>query len=197
MTLPPSNDDALRKEFAGDGETINASEEHPQPVMALLGDGEIVIAVYRPSLWYVVLWPLGSLLCIVGLVFALAWLTRFHWAGWTEMQAFGLGLFLAGIRLGWQFLDWANRLYVLTDRRVIRRRGVFQVDVFEARLDRIQQTSVLQLVRERIFGLGSIAFATAGTSRLEAVWEAVRGPFEVQKTVLEAIDRYGRGNGGV
>jgi uncharacterized membrane protein YdbT with pleckstrin-like domain len=113
------------------------------------------------------------------------------------MQAFGLGLVFAGIRLGWQFLDWANRLYVLTDRRVIRRRGVFQVDVFEARLDRIQQTSVLQLVRERIFGLGSIAFATAGTSRLEALWEAVYAPFEVQKTVIEAIDRYGRGSGGV
>ena len=197
MTPSPRQDESLRTPLAGDGGTISTAEEHPQAVMALLGDGEVVIAVLRPSLWYVLLWPLGSLLFIAGLVFALAWLTRFQWAGWTEMQAFGLGLFLVGIRLGWQFLDWANRLYVLTDRRVMRRRGVFQVDVFEARLDRIQQTSVLQLVRERIFGLGSIAFATAGTSRLEAVWEAVRAPFEVQKTVLDAIDRYGRGNGGV
>lgn len=183
--------------FSGDGEAFTAEDEHPPAVMALLGDGEIVIGVYRPSLWYVLLWPLGSLLFIAGLVFALAWLTQFNWANWSDMQAFGLGMIFAGIRLGWQFLDWANRLYVLTDRRVIRRRGVFQVDVFEARLDRIQQTSVLQLVRERIFGLGSIAFATAGTSRLEAYWEAVRSPFEVQKTVLEAIDRYGRGSGGV
>ena len=197
MTSTPTNGDFAAIPFAGDGGAISAVDEHPQTVMALLGDGEIVIGVYRPSLWYVLLWPLGSLLFIAGLVFALAWLTRFSWANWSEMQAFGLGLVFAGIRLGWQFLDWANRLYVLTDRRVIRRRGIFQVDVFEARLDRIQQTSVLQLVRERIFGLGSIAFATAGTSRLEAIWEAVRCPFEVQKAVIEAIDRYGRGNGGV
>lgn len=197
MTSQHHQCDSHLVQFSSEGEAFAAEEEHPPGVMSLLGDGEIVIAVYRPSLWYVLLWPLGSLLFIAGLVFALAWLTRFSWASWSEMQAFGLGLVFAGIRLGWQFLDWANRLYVLTDRRVIRRRGVFQVDVFEARLDRIQQTSVLQLVRERIFGLGSIAFATAGTSRLEALWEAVRAPFEVQKTVIEAIDRYGRGSGGV
>ena len=90
-----------------------------------------------------------------------------------------------------------NRLYVLTDRRVIRRRGIFQVDVFEARLDRIQQTSVLRLVRERLFGLGTIAFATAGTGTLDALWEAVDDPFAVHQAVTQAIDRYGRGAGGV
>ena len=100
------------------------------------------------------------------------------------------------LRLLWQFLDWANRLYILTDRRIIRRRGVFQVDVFEARLDRIQQTNVLQLVRERIAGLGTIAFATAGTGTLDALWEAVSDPFQVHAEVGRAIDRYGCGRGG-
>ena len=102
-----------------------------------------------------------------------------------------------GLRLLWGFLDWANRLYVLTDRRVVRRRGILQVDLFEARLDRIQQTSVLQLVRERTFGLGTIAFATAGTGTLDAVWEAVGDPFRIHGEVARAIDRYGRGAGGV
>ena len=183
--------------FDSDGGAIAATEKYSESVTKLLSDGEVILAVMRPSIWYVVLWPLGSLLVIMGMVFALAWATRFSWVGWTDSQVFGLGLVLLAIRLTWQFLEWANRLYILTDRRVLRRKGVFQVDVFEARLDRIQQTSVLQLVRERIFGLGSLAFATAGTSTLDAIWEAIADPFEAQRMVTEAINRYGRGSGGL
>ena len=197
MTEEFRNSDHNPNAFSGDGETLAGQTIQSPSVTRLIADGEIVLMVIRPSLWFVVLWSLGALLFILGLVLVLSWFSRFPWAGWTEVQAFGLGLLLAGIRLGWQFLDWANRLYILTDRRVIRRRGVFQVDVFEARLDRIQQTSVLQMVRERIFGLGSIAFATAGNNTLYAVWEVVRDPQEVQKAVADAIQRYGRGGGGV
>ena len=183
--------------FSGDGDTVAGATIQSPAVSRLLADGEIVLMVIRPSLWFVVLWSLGALLFVLGLVLVLAWLSRLPAIGWTEGQAYGLGMVLVGIRLGWQFLDWANRLYILTDRRIIRRRGVFQVDVFEARLDRIQQTSVLQMVRERIFGLGSIAFATAGNNTLNAVWEVVRDPHLVQKAVADAIQRYGRGGGGL
>lgn len=191
------DDDETRTPFSGEGNAVLAMEDQPLIVSSLVTDGEIVLMVVRPSLWMVSLWSIGALGVIAGMVFALAWASSFPWAGWTESQAFGLGLVLAGIRLVWQFLDWMNRLYVLTDRRVIRRRGIFQVDVFEARLDRIQQTSVLQLVRERAFGLGTIAFATAGTGTLDALWEAIDDPFTVHRTVTQAIDRYGRGSGGV
>ncbi|MCH2160447.1 MAG: PH domain-containing protein [Phycisphaerales bacterium] len=197
MTIDRGNPELQPTRFSGDEGALSTESIQSPAVTRLLADGEIVLMVMRPSLWMVILWSLNVLLFILGLVFALAWASRFPWAGWTEMQAFGLGMVLVGIRLGWQFLDWANRLYILTDRRVIRRRGVFQVDVFEARLDRIQQTSVLQMVRERIFGLGSIAFATAGNNTLNAVWEVVRDPHEVQKAVADAIQRFGRGGGGV
>ena len=141
------DEDETRLPFSGEADAILAVENQPFIVSSLVADGETVLMVIRPSLWMVSLWSIGALGVIAGIVFALAWASSFPWAGWTESQAFGLGLVLAGIRLVWQFLDWMNRLYVLTDRRVIRRRGIFQVDVFEARLDRIQQTSVLQLVR--------------------------------------------------
>jgi hypothetical protein len=190
-------EEETRAPFSGEGDAVLAVEDQPLIVSSLISDGEIVLMVIRPSLWMVSLWSIGALGVIAGMVFALAWASSFAWAGWTEQQAFGLGLVLAGIRLVWQFLDWMNRLYVLTDRRVIRRRGIFQVDVFEARLDRIQQTSVLQLVRERAFGLGTVAFATAGTGTLDALWEAIDDPFTVHRAVTQAIDRHGRGAGGV
>ncbi len=169
----------------------------PAVVSRLVADDETVLLVLRPSVLMVPLWSLEAFWIIAGMTFAFAWAADFGWAAWTEPQAFGFGLVAMSLKLLWQFLDWANRLYVLTDRRVIRRRGILQVDVFEARLDRIQQTNVLQLVRERTFGLGTVAFATAGTGTLDALWEAVADPFRIHTEVARAIDRYGRGSGSV
>ncbi|MBC03371.1 MAG: hypothetical protein CMJ34_08740 [Phycisphaerae bacterium] len=190
------DDSRDRTSFSGEADAVIATKSQTPPMLAsMLDDGETVLLVARPSLWMVPLWSLEAFGVIAGLVFAFAWAAGFEWSPWTEQQAFGFGLVTIALRLLYQSLDWANRLYVLTDRRVIRRRGILQVDVFEARLDRIQQTSVLQLVRERAFGLGTIAFATAGTSTLDALWEAIADPFEVHSEVTRAIGRYGRGPG--
>lgn len=185
-----------RTPFSGEAEVAIVPEPMTSPMLdSMIDEGETVLLVARPSLWMVPLWSLEAFGVIAGLVFAFAWAADLAWTPWTEAQAFGFGLVTIAFRLLYQFLDWANRLYVLTDRRIIRRRGILQVDVFEARLDRIQQTNVLQLVRERAFGLGTIAFATAGTGTLDALWEAVSDPFEVHREVTRAVDRYGRGGG--
>jgi uncharacterized membrane protein YdbT with pleckstrin-like domain len=83
-------------------------------------------------------------------------------------------------------------VFVLTDRRVIARRGILRTALYEAPLVRIQNTVVVQSLRERSFGLGTIGFATAGRSTFDAYWEMVRRPFVVHGQVLDAIRRYGR-----
>jgi hypothetical protein len=83
-------------------------------------------------------------------------------------------------------------VYVLTDRRIIRRMGVLRMSIFESPLRNIQHTSVYARLRERLFGLGTIAFATAGSDAFDALWVMVRRPFDVHRTVNEAIRRYGR-----
>ena len=75
-----------------------------------------------------------------------------------------IGFVLAMVRGAWQFLEWLSRVYVLTDMRMIRVRGVLRVSVFETPLKNIQHTRMVLTLRERPFGLGSIAFATAGTA---------------------------------
>jgi hypothetical protein len=95
------------------------------------------------------------------------------------------------MRLGWQGLEWFNRVYVLTDRRIITRSGVLRVSVYEAQLKFIQHTTVLRRVRERVCGLGTIGFATAGSDVFDTFWVMIRQPFAVHKIVVEAIHRYG------
>lgn len=162
-------------------------------VAHLIQEDETVLLVLKPSLLFVPLASLSSLLGIAVATFFLAWLERrFGWIPWTDHQAIALGVFLGAIRLAWQFLEWASRVYVLTDRRVLRRKGVIRVQVFECRLERLQQTAVFQSLRERVCFLGTICFATAGAASFVALWEYVARPFEVQRLVAEAVERYGR-----
>lgn len=154
----------------------------------LIHDDEVVILLLRPSLLYIPLASLGSLVFIALVTLALAYAAR--WVGWTDSQAFSLGATLAAVRLGWQTLEWWSRVYVLTDRRIIRRMGVLRVAIFETQLKQIQHTSIFVQLRERIFGLGSIGFATAGSDVFEAFWVMIRQPFAVHRVVVKAIERY-------
>lgn len=170
-----------------------AAEADAMGVSQLLQDDETVLLLIKPSLLFVPLASLSSLLGIAVATFFLAWLDRrFAWTPWTDHQAIALGIFLLAGRLLWQFLEWMSRVYILTDRRVIRRKGVIRVQVFECRLERLQQTAVFQSLRERLFFLGTICFATAGAASFIALWEYVSRPFEVQRIVADAVERYGR-----
>ena len=162
----------------------------------LLADDEVVILVLRPSLLFI---PLASAtsLALIGLVaFLLAYLAQrvASWApslAWSDTQVFTVAIVLVIGRLFWQGLEWYGRVYVLTDRRVIRRVGVLRVAVFQTHLRNVQHTSVFTRLRERLFGLGTIGFATAGSDVFEAFWEMIRRPFAVHRTVVEAMQRYG------
>jgi hypothetical protein len=161
----------------------------------LLHDDEVIILLLRPSILFVPLSCVTSLAFIALIAFFLAYLARWQpWIGWTDTQAFALGIGLAALRLAWQVAEWLTRIYVLTDRRIVTRVGVLRVSVFQCELRRIQHTSVVARVRERIFGLGSIGFATSGSDVFETFWVTLRQPFAVHKTVVEAIKRYGKGN---
>ncbi|MCZ6835349.1 MAG: PH domain-containing protein, partial [Planctomycetota bacterium] len=160
-------------------------------VAELIQDDEVVILLLRPSLLSIPLTALGSLVFIALITFMLAWMTRLSWVGWSDWLAFGFGALLMVIRLGWQTLEWYSRLYILTDKRIIRRMGVLRVAVFETQLKNIQHTSVFQSLRERLFGLGSIGFATAGSDVFEAYWMMIDRPFAIHRVVVRAIEKYG------
>ncbi len=156
----------------------------------LLHDGEVIILLLKPSPWFIVLDVLPWLGCL-GLVLTggLVLTAQGLWSlGRTDLVL--AALTLAGLRLFWQFLEWLSRVYVLTDRRILRVRGVVRVQVFECALSRIQHTQADFSLRERLFGLGTISFATAGTAVVEVSWRMLAKPLEVHQIVLRTLDRY-------
>ncbi|MFO0873105.1 MAG: PH domain-containing protein [Phycisphaerales bacterium] len=163
------------------------------PASIQLDDDELVLLAIQPSLWFVPLACLGSLAAIVCAVLAMAWSARFPRVPWTDNQVFALGAVIATARMAWQVVEWSQRLYVLTDRRVLRRSGALRTAIEEVALRDVRHSVVLAAPRERRLDVGTLLFATGASSGL--AWEIVRAPSEVHEVVREAIDRYGRGRG--
>lgn len=156
----------------------------------LLHEGEIIILLLKPSPWFILLECLPmlgwiGLFLTAGLVLASQ---GWYVIGRTDMVL--AALTLAGLRLFWQFLEWLSRVYVLTDRRIVRVRGVVRVQVFECALSRVQHTQVIFNLRERLLGLGSIYIATAGTVGADVSWRMLSRPLEVHQIILKTLDRY-------
>lgn len=160
----------------------------------LLDDEEIIVMWLKPSPLYVLLASLGSLVLIAAITFGLAYVSAMTLpkAAWSDDDAFLFGATIAVVRLGWQALEWWNQTYVLTDRRIIAAHGILRRSYFHAPLAQIQHIAVIQTIRERVFGLGSLAFATAGSDRYDALWLSLTHPFAVHRQVNRTIDRYGR-----
>ncbi len=169
------------------------SDTAPAFVRELIRDDEIILLAIRPSPLFIVLAPATGVLFLMVIALVAAQLAALvPWLPWTETQAYLLGFLLIAGRLGWQTLDWFNRVYLLTDRRILTRSGVLRVRIFETSLRSIQHTVIWRRVRERAFNLGTLGFATSGSDTFETFWQMLRQPVLIHRTVQDAIRRYGR-----
>ena len=165
----------------------------------LLQGGETIILLLKPSLLYNLLAALEVVGGLVGLSVILLiiepWLNAQMTLPIPPRQLAVILLTVAVLRVFWQFLQWISEIYVLTDQRVIRVRNFFRPEVFQTPLIRLQHTELIFSIRERLFGLGSIAFSTAGTGLAEAYWLMIRRPMAVHRKIVQAISR-AQGNSG-
>ncbi len=176
---------------AADDATIRAATMLPAE---LLQPGEIIILLLKPSPLFILLASLKSVTVFLLVTVILAFVSEYlyPYTGVSSREWVLLGTILIGLRLIWQFVDWLCRVYVLTDQRVIRVKGVLRVSVFECRLAQIQQTDLIFTLRERLFGLGTIGFSTAGTAFTDAFWVMVARPLDVHQKVVATIKCYRR-----
>ena len=156
----------------------------------LLQPGEVIILLLKPSPWFIILAPLKTLAILALLTLIAVAVSDRVYLSLAERDIILLGVALIGIRMFWQFLEWLSRVYVLTDQRMIRVQGVIRVWVFEARFKQIQHTGLVFNLRERIFRLGTVTFATAGTAVTEVSWEMIAQPLQVHQRIVQTLRRY-------
>ena len=157
----------------------------------LLIDDEQIVFVIKPSLWTI------AFLCFRTVLIAVVVAMLALFAGppvqlerWSAYIVQGCIVAVLA-RVGFAFLQWLSRTYVLTDKRVIRIRGVLTIDIFQCSLVRIQNTFLVLTLPQRLLGLGSIVFATAGTGSVEAVWQHVKTPLSIHQQLIHAVNAAG------
>lgn len=159
----------------------------------LLQPGEVIILLIKPSPWFILLVPLRFFAVVVLLAALVILLERKGIdVGIERYDLVVAALGLIGVRLFWQMLEWLSRVYVLTDQRIIRVKGVLSVQVFECPLAKVQQTDLILPLLQRVFWLGTIGFATAGTAFREAYWFMIARPLDVHAKIIETMRRYRR-----
>ena len=170
-----------------------AMEEAGVPLFAasMLEPGEIIVATFRPSLlWIALRSARGVLLALAAAALGAA---ASGWAGlgW-ETPIAQLGIAVAAARTAAAGAEWASRVYVLTDRRVLRRRGVLAPTVYSANLNALRRVELEQDRIDRLLRTGTVTFSTRTEGRWEAAWVMVPRAREVHELVEATRRRYGR-----
>lgn len=154
----------------------------------VLQSDEIIQLSIKPSLWFIPLVSMKVVLATALLAATLALGAKGAWNMGTSL-AFNGVVGIAVLRLAFATLQWASRLYVLTNRRVLRFRGVFTVSVGECRLSRIAQADLRISTYQRWLGLGSIRMTPIDDRAPAIDWDQVAAPQEIHEIVAKAITR--------
>ncbi len=111
-------------------------------------------------------------------------------------------LVFALIALFINYIYLSRVMFLITDRRIITRYGIFTLRYADTGVDKIQNVTVIQPWYERILGYGDLYFATAGEkggidyespgiklmSGGAVEWENVGRPFEVNKIASAVLN---------
>jgi uncharacterized membrane protein YdbT with pleckstrin-like domain len=84
------------------------------------------------------------------------------------------------------FLRRVGTKYLLTTQRLRISRGIIRKNVQETRLERVQNVNYSQGILDRMFGVGTVDFDTAGTDDSEFRFEWINDPEHVVRRVDEA-----------
>lgn len=154
----------------------------PADLASSIGADERVLFAVRPGFLFIVAtswkWLVG--LAVIAAAFMVVPGMQWRWGPLVST--------LAGMaRLLWAFAVWWNVRAVLTDRRVCVSSGVIRRAVSTLELGRIEHLALSKLVVERVFGLGTVWIASAGTGGSEVVWPMLNTPEAVLAMLRDAV----------
>ena len=157
----------------------------------ILRDGEVVLMILKPSLWFIVFASMrfGAAGLIIVIAAQLGWIQSSR----ATTSLIYAATFLVAGRVMWAVLQWMARLYVLTDMRIVRLSGVFNVEIYDCALRKVGQVRLTRTFREKLWRLGSIEIVPSDDSCPASSWQTVKRPVEVHAKVQATVDRAKRG----
>lgn len=163
-----------------------------------LADGETVILAIRPSYWFLLLKRGGTLGGLVAVWLLMALVEAIGWVDFNLTPIALVLLIIVAAALLWLTIDRLSRLYLLTDKRILRISGVLTRTSVEIPLHKVTTVVLHRSVPERLTGTGSLLFTSAAAGGGpagpgELVWFIIDHPARIVGTVRETLSRYGGG----
>jgi uncharacterized membrane protein YdbT with pleckstrin-like domain len=153
--------------------------------------GEIVQMLLKPSRWFILTNAMRFIAVTTLLIVAL------HLADVRPFSktSFSIQLYMLLTlgRLMWSVVQWMGRYYILTDLRIIRLSGVFDVDVQSCTLRKVSAIKLTGSVNERLLRTGTIDITPAGARTIS--WQTISRPAFVCERVEAAVRRAQNGCG--
>ena len=153
----------------------------------LLGENEQIIFETHQH-WFVLFGKIFLELLLIAIIIggSLAAAAFYH-----PNSIYGLGLVLIPL-IGMlnDILVWRNKAYIVTNRRVIQISGVFNKDVVDSSLEKVNDVKLSQSFFGRMFGYGDIEILTASELGVNLFHE-IHNPIEFKTAMLNAKEKMG------
>ena len=156
--------------------------------LELLDGGEVIERSFRPSPWYIAIVSARTAILLIIVAATAKFLAGSPSYPLADLIVV-VALLAALGRVGLASLQWAGRLYVLTNRRVLRFSGVFNVRIAECPLVQIGRLDLHVTSVHRLLRLGSIRMIARDGSTVSLIWNHVARPSEVHAWLNAAIHK--------
>jgi len=161
-------------------------------VQNMLGENERIILVTRQHGFVLFSSIVAEIVVALIVLVAISALTMFN-----PLAAFGFLLILVplGIMI-WDILNWNNRQYIVTNRRVIQISGIFNKDVVDSSLEKVNDVKMNQSFFGRLFDYGDVEILTASEMGVN-LFKRIGDPVKFKTAMLNAKEKLGyEGTGG-
>ncbi len=156
----------------------------------VLRDGELILLTLKPSRWFI---AISSLRFTAGVTLILSALQLSRAPGVSIRYFVDAGLFAISCRVMWAIVTWMAQLYVLTDQRILRISGVFNIEIFDCPLRKVACVRLVRPLIERMLRLGTIEIDPCDHARNGCAWQTISRPKLALETIQSAMRKAKQG----
>lgn len=156
----------------------------------LLGEGETIVFTSRQH-WFILFARVLIELVLLILIVAAAVVSYNAWDAPGQYIALAAGAVGVLVLLSalTDYMRWNNEQFVVTDRRVLQLEGVFNKNVLDSSLEKINDVELQQSMFGRMFDYGTIEILTASEEAINRM-DNIAHPLQFKRAMQDARARY-------
>jgi uncharacterized membrane protein YdbT with pleckstrin-like domain len=158
-------------------------------IESLLGEHEKIVLVTRQH-WFTLARAIIVEVITILIIFAASIAAALAFPPFAVLiAAIGFVIFIIPIAtMTVDILNWSHRQFIITNRRVIQISGIFNKNVTDSNLEKVNDVKMAQTAMGRLFGYGDIEILTASELGVN-LFKLIDEPIRFKTAMLNAKER--------